>query len=89
MTEKARFTKDRVASTSHTYSYYVTGSGEFPWDMLRYDHAWPATSEDAVKLAPFGDAKRERRSIRIRSLSEPTIGRWASFMWSVGLEKLD
>jgi len=59
------------------YEYVVTGRGEFPVDMMRYDQAWP--------LDPILSSDR-RRSITMRGLAEPTIGRWASFGWSVGFE---
>ena len=32
------------------YEYIVTGRGEFPWDMLRYDRCWPMSSSDVAKL---------------------------------------
>ena len=59
------------------YEYVVTGRGEFPVDMMRYDQAWP--------LDPILSSDR-RRSITMRGLAEPTIARWASFGWSVGFE---
>jgi len=72
------------------YEYFVSGTGEFPFDMLRYDSCWPATGEDAAKIAlPFGDANRRKvRSIRLRSYRPPTVARWSSFTWSVGTENL-
>jgi hypothetical protein len=72
------------------YEYYVTGKGEFPIDMLRYDSCWPLTSEDALKLViEFGVPERGKmRSIRMGSYYPPTIARWQSFLWSVGVEKL-
>lgn len=70
----------------HFYEYVVTGSGAFPFDMLRYDHCWPATGEDAGRLdTMFGDREsRQRRSIKMWSYNEPTTDRWSSFGWSVG-----
>jgi len=75
---------------SRLYEYYVSGKGYFAFDMLRYDACWPATSEDAVKLdtGPSSDYGFKVRSIKMRSYKVPTIDRWASFGWSVGLEKL-
>lgn len=71
------------------YEYFVTGRGDFPFDMLRHDAAWPASSEDAAKLdLSFLAEKRALRSIRMRSYRMPTIDRWSSFGWSVGTEKL-
>lgn len=71
------------------YEYYVTGRGVFPFDMFRYDGAWPATGEDAAKLEwerINSDRGRDNRSIKVRSYQEPTIARWSSFGWSVGTE---
>jgi hypothetical protein len=60
------------------YSFTVTGRGAFPFDMLRHDMAWPASGD-----ADFTGT--ERRSIALRSYHEPTINRWKTFMWSVGV----
>ena len=68
------------------YEYVVTGRGEFPWDMLRYDRCWPMSSSDVAKLEAV--AGREPRSILIMSYNKPTIDRWSSFNWSCGVEKL-
>ena len=72
------------------YEYFVSGKGEFPFDMLRYDACWPMTGEDADKLdTPYGSAERiKMRSIRMRSYRQPTIARWQSFLWAVGTENL-
>ena len=69
------------------YRYTVKGQGTFPFDMLRYDCAYPATSEAAYKLYPSmfvasGNAVKEQ-SVELRSYFEPTVGRWQSFGWSV------
>jgi len=69
------------------YEYFVSGRGDFPYDMLRYDNAWPATGEDAARLF-YLDDRREVRSIRMRSYQRPTIDRWSSFGWSVGTQDL-
>jgi hypothetical protein len=66
------------------YEYYVSGRGDFPFDMLRYDAAWPASGEDAAKLERDGELRSKVRSVRLRSYREPTIDRWLSFLWSVG-----
>lgn len=68
------------------YQYYVSGRGIFPYDMLRFDSAWPATTDDAHLM--FAEHSPGIRSVQIRSYKEPTIERWSSFLWSVGLEKL-
>lgn len=84
---------DIYARPHKVYEYYVTGTGEFPWDMLRYDSAWPADSSDAAKLGVgyWGndDDCIRVRSIKMRSYRQPTINRWSSFTWSVGIESLE
>jgi hypothetical protein len=90
---KPRFKSTRLATGDKPktlYEYWVSGHGYFPLDMLRYDAAWPADSEAAVKMDPgFRDfAGKSRRSVRLLSYKEPTVARWASFLWSVGTESL-
>src|SRR5215475_13664006 len=75
------------------YEYFVSGTGEFPWDMLRYDAAWPVDSNDAANMGlGFHDngmaAYKEVRSVRLRSYKPPTVARWSSFTWSVGTHRL-
>ena len=84
---RERYTEDRLDKDHQPkrfYAYYVTGSGDFPFDMLRYDAAWPVTSVDAAKLS----AEHKRRSVKLHSYQEPTVDRWSSFLWSVGTEDL-
>ncbi len=74
----------------YRYSYWVSGSGNFPFDMLRYDSAWPVDTTSAMGLAydrESADIGRHR-SIHLESYQAPTIDRWSSFTWSVGNEKL-
>jgi hypothetical protein len=59
-------------------------------DMLRHDSCWPASSEDAAKIEwgytqPGG---KRYRSVKLRSYREPTIARWVSFQWPVGIHNL-
>lgn len=63
-------------------SFTVTGSNEFPLDMLRYDRCWPATASDASAIRRAAGAAR---SITLQSIgfSSPTIKRWESFGWTV------
>ena len=70
---------------THLYKYEVTGNGIFPWDMLRYDCCWPASSEDAFNLEkPTDPEKRVKpRTVRMSSIQAPTEGRWTSFLWRV------
>jgi len=78
----------------YMYEYYVTGSGQFPFDMLRFDLCWPATGDDAalmenpIEWREIRYGERKLRSIKMRSYKEPTIARGSSFTWSVGNERL-
>jgi hypothetical protein len=69
------------------YAYFVSGRGDFPFDMLRHDSCWPATGVDAARLF-YLDDRRDVRSVRMLSYSKPTIDRWSSFGWSVGTQDL-
>jgi hypothetical protein len=61
----------------------VRGSGEFPWDMLRYDMCGPKTEEDSYKLR----TSEEVRTVTLRRFSPSgkpaTEDRWRSFGWQV------
>jgi len=70
------------------YEYYVTGRGYFPFDMLRYDAAWPVDGEAAAAMEYIMAEARRLRSIKLRSHRAPTLGRWESFGWSVGRHNL-
>lgn len=55
----------------------VEGSGTFPLDMLRYDCAYPKTSDDVSAMRGNG----KRQVILIARAMTPA--RWASFGWRV------
>jgi hypothetical protein len=69
--------------------YKVTGTHPFPFDMLRYDAAWPATAEDAIRLSyvskteSLGDENSGRVTIEMCSSGRPTAARWSSFGWRI------
>jgi hypothetical protein len=92
-----RFIKRTCVSRRTIYEYYATGQGDFPLDMLRYDQCWPTSTDDAFNLLNddhqcagqhLYQSPNRLRSIRLQSYGEPTIERWSSFGWSVGVEKL-
>lgn len=78
-----------IEAAQSAIEFSVLGTGEFPTDMLRYDHCWPASQGDAASI----DTWRERvtaegkpyapRVINLRGLTGPTPRRWASFSWTV------
>ena len=62
----------------------------FPIDMLRYDHCWPKSEEDSMKIANSFNIMNETgvEVVILRSNNEnkswtPTSGRWESFGWKV------
>lgn len=87
------YTLEAFEKPKKLYEYYVSGTGMFPFDMLRFDHCWPASGNDAALLDDATEYHRsghrsKLRSIKMRSYREPTIDRWVSFTWSVGTQKL-
>lgn len=67
-----------------TYRYIVRGRGLFPFDMCRYDRAWPASEHDAGLVESTTRRVSEGTiDIAMRGLSVPTTGRWSSFGWEV------
>jgi len=69
-------------------TFVVVGTGRFPFDMLRYDEAWPVAGADANAIGRDTHNVRASDSRRIVRLMThkyfgPTIGRWESFGWRV------
>lgn len=64
-------------------TYTVTGFGQFPIDMLRYDRSFPYTESESGKIA--GTFHRaEPWSVKLAMYSDskavtPCEGRWKSF----------
>ena len=66
------------------YRYKVTGTGDFPIDMLRYDHAYPATSEAVSAMGSSRlEDRSQQRTVDLCSYRWPTPDRWRSFGWLV------
>lgn len=65
----------------------VVGSGTFPFDMLRYDNAWPSREDDASAMYPHRDRAKERREVRICTLYSFTPERWQSFGWACRVDE--
>lgn len=59
--------------------FTVKGSGEFPFDMLRYDCCWPRCTDDIAAML----AGRGKREIRLATYSRVTHARWVSFNWNI------
>jgi hypothetical protein len=87
MTKLTTRQRDRLIEAAMTaIEFTVLGTGEFPYDMLRHDRAWPATEADAKLLNDTtwmtGQSLPER-AIKLRGLVGPTAARWRSFGWTV------
>ncbi len=72
------------------HEFQVEGTRPFPYDMLRYDSCFPATSADACVLESLQNPRfgGEEFSLRLvhhdaRQDWHPEVGRWKSFLWRV------
>jgi len=74
------------------FSFTVTGAGTFPFDMLRYDGAYPTDTESAYQMdTPYRPSTEKLRDFNLNKRSvnlmctdrEPTEARWNSFGWKV------
>ncbi len=63
------------------YEFTVEGYG-FPFDMLRYNRAWPAHEDETYQLGPHYP-QRNKITMVIHSLDFPAINRWESFGFKV------
>lgn len=68
--------------------FTVEGVGAFPYDMLRYDYAWPVSEHDdvpklAVDWSSNNGLKKRRVRLMSREANTPTVDRWRSFGWAV------
>jgi hypothetical protein len=62
------------------HTFIVEGRGEFPFDMLRREHAWPTDTASALVM---GGRCLRRVAITASQLRHVTHGRWESFGWKV------
>lgn len=69
--------------------FTVTGKGEFPLDMLRYDQCYPKREGEDVRAVYESVRGFSHHSmpwqvtlVTVKD-SAPTVGRWESFGWSV------
>ncbi len=72
---------------THVYFAKVTGIGDFPFDMLRYDACWPQDSQDVVNMTHvYRELETNRqiaRTVKLKSFYQFTPARWASFGWNL------
>lgn len=70
------------------FTVALTGYG-FPFDMLRYDSAWPSTAEDAAKMETLHRDHVTEPGCPVAlvlesdSVTAPSIERWNSFSCTV------
>lgn len=71
--------------------FTVTGFGEFPIDMLRYDCCFPENESDSGRIAPRNYGQRSVKLARTveRKSDHPTQARWQSFGWSVDEDSIE
>lgn len=80
---------------SKRYRITVSGKGNFPLDMLRYDECWPRDALDAARIAPELPVTAHEefrlwadpRIIVLYSNKYPTEQRWLSFGWACTFEE--
>jgi len=81
-------------SLKYVVTYKVTGCGEFPWDMLRYDRSSPYSEADSYRMNCSGPLMGQpERTIKLITYIEslavrkngfhPCVKLWESFGWCV------
>ncbi len=67
--------------------FTVQGTGVFPFDMLRYDRCFPASSEAASNMGDDRMYNHVTREVELTSDQKrgwrPTEARWRSFSWRI------
>jgi len=70
-------------------TFEVTGAGDFPYDMLRYDRCFPMReTEDSYNMdvsthKKYGEPRVIRLGMHGSGFRGPTVERWQSFGWHV------
>lgn len=80
--------KRKIANTCWRIEAYVTGTGVFPFDMLRYDKCFPARGQDVIAMWTHRSARSAQRTVMVaKNATSRTDGftadRWASFGWKL------
>ena len=70
--------------------FEVEGSGEFPFDMLRYDHCYPRHENEIHTMCHYPEERGLKKITLVSRCNTkheadqiPTEGRWNSFTWRV------
>lgn len=67
----------------YVQTFTVSGSGQFPFDMLRYDRCWPVQESEMWKFSDDGQRTLELRRYATNKNDFPTFPRWSSFGWQL------
>lgn len=84
-----------ATNNAYLVKFTVSGSGDFPMDMLRYDACWPETPHEIThegrrEVTVIGYCRTTPCFKRTGQPGEyPTFDRWRSFMWSVKPESIE
>ena len=77
--------------TVYIQEFEVEGSGDFPFDMFRYDQCYPVregTDTGQMSTPSYGRHPLPKRVIKLERImlnkhQMPTSDRWKSFLWRV------
>jgi hypothetical protein len=72
-----------IEAAQNAVTFQVTGKGQFPIDMLRYDLCWPATGSDSTDIEHSHPSSTILHRIDLKGLKLPTAARWESFGWKL------
>jgi hypothetical protein len=78
-----------MARKVFTHRFMVSGSRQFPADMLRYDRCYPESNDDVAEMFTTSAENNydTRRRVELVAREEkhwtPTKDRWRSFGWLV------
>lgn len=81
--------RDDIGPVRYMFTYTVIGKGDFPFDMLRIDGAYPADTMSALALQLGSDVGDRQVTREVRLFAHggerwlPTFDRWRSFGWVV------
>lgn len=93
-----RLVQRNKVGVCYLYKACVSGSGPFPWDMLRYDGCYPASEHDVfhmvgvkqeVDRTTYEDLKPVTRHVNLICVTTARIStpftrkKWESFGWTL------
>lgn len=81
--------RDHLASRTVRFEFTVSGETSFPLDMLRFEGAYPSSSEDVFNIVESRNDERPAGRIFVNLISVhskdwlPVQARWRTFGWRV------